>query len=407
MLSLRRSTHTVMVGHVPFGSDHPIVIQSMTNTPTRDIDATLAQIIELADAGSEIVRITIDTEAAAIATPEIVARLREKWYNTPIVGDFHYNGHILLEKYPDMALAIAKYRINPGNVGKWDRHDDNYKRIIECAIKYNKPVRIGVNGGSLDQELLDVNIEANAQLSNPRSANDVYIATMVESGILSAEKAVEWWLGKDKIIISVKMSDLQSMITAYESIALWCKYPLHLGLTEAGTGTKWIVSSSAALSILLEQGIGDTIRVSLTPEPGAPRTLEVQICREILQSMGFRAFVPQVVSCPGCGRTSSDKFQILAKYVNERIRDKMPEWMRKYKGFENLHIAVMGCIVNGIGEAKHADIGIFIPGDAEAPQLQIYLRWQHYRSLEGRDILAVGREFMGVIEGMLEEEFLV
>ncbi len=405
MLFTRRKSHTVMVDHVAFGSDHPIVVQSMTNTPTRDMEATLAQIIELADAGSEIVRITINDDAAALAVPEIVSKLREKGYATPIVGDFHYNGHILLEKYPEMARAIAKYRINPGNVGKGERHDDNFRSIIECAIKYDKPVRIGVNGGSLDQELLDANMEANARLENPRSAQDVYIDTMVESGVLSADKAVEWGLAKEKIIISVKMSDLQSMILAYERIAAKCEYPLHLGLTEAGTGTKGIVSSASALSILLEQGIGDTIRVSLTPDPGAPRALEVQICREILQSMWFRAFQPQVISCPGCGRTSSDKFQILAKYVNERIRDKMPEWSKKYQGFENLHIAVMGCIVNGIGEAKHADIGIFIPGDAEAPQLQIYLRGQHYRSLEWRDILAVGREFMTVIEWLLDEEF--
>jgi (E)-4-hydroxy-3-methylbut-2-enyl-diphosphate synthase len=405
MLSPRRKTPTVMVGHIPMGSDHPIVIQSMTNTPTRDIEATLAQIIELADAGSEIVRITINDDAAALAVPEIVARLREKWYNTPIAGDFHYNGHILLEKYPEMARSISKYRVNPGNVGKWDRHDDNYRKFIECAIKYDLPVRIGVNGGSLDQELLDANMEANAKLENPKTAQDVYIDTMVESGIISAQKAVEWGLREDQIIISVKMSDLQSMITAYERIAKLCEYPLHLGLTEAGAGTKWIVSSAAALSILLEQGIGDTIRVSLTPEPGAPRSLEVQVCRDILQSMGFRAFEPQIVSCPGCGRTSSDKFQILAKYVKERIREKMPDWSRKYRGFESLHIAVMGCIVNGIGEARNADIGIFIPGDAEAPQLQIYVRWAHYRSLEGRDILAVGREFMQVIEGLLEEEY--
>ncbi len=405
MLSPRRKTHTVMVWHVPFGSDHPVIIQSMTNTPTRDIEATLAQIIELADAGSEIVRITINDDAAALAVPEIVKELRAKWYQTPIVWDFHYNGHILLEKYPEMARSISKYRVNPGNVGKWDRHDDNYRKFIECAIKYDLPVRIGVNGGSLDQELLDANMEANAKLENPKTAQDVYIDTMVESGIISAQKAVEWGLREDQIIISVKMSDLQSMITAYERIAKLCSYPLHLGLTEAGAGTKGIVSSAAALSILLEQGIGDTIRVSLTPEPGAPRSLEVQVCRDILQSMGFRAFEPQIVSCPGCGRTSSDKFQILAKYVKERIREKMPEWSRKYRGFESLHIAVMGCIVNGIGEARNADIGIFIPGDAEAPQLQIYVKWAHYRSLEGRDILAVGREFMQVIEALLEEEY--
>ena len=394
-----------MVGHVPFGSDHPVVVQSMTNTPTRDIEATLAQIIELADAGSEVVRITIDTDAAALAVPEIVKQLREKWYMTPIVGDFHYNGHILLEKYPDMARSISKYRVNPGNVGKGDRHDDNYKKFVECAIKYDLPIRIGVNGGSLDQELLDANMDANAKLENPKSANDVYIDTMVESGILSAEKAIEWGLAPEKIIISVKMSTLQDMIAAYERIASKCTFPLHLGLTEAGAGTKWVSSSSAALSILLQQGIGDTIRVSLTPEPGAPRSLEVQVCRDILQSMGFRAFEPQIVSCPGCGRTSSDKFQILAKYVKERIRDKMSEWSWKYKGFESTHIAVMGCIVNGIGEAKHADIGIFIPGDAEAPQLQIYMKWEHYKSLEGKDILSVGREFMEVIEGYLEGEY--
>ena len=395
-----------MVGHVPFGSDHPVVVQSMTNTPTRDIEATLAQIIELADAGSEVVRITIDTDAAALAVPEIVKQLREKWYMTPIVGDFHYNGHILLEKYPDMARSISKYRVNPGNVGKGDRHDDNYKKFVECAIKYDLPIRIGVNGGSLDQELLDANMDANAKLENPKSANDVYIDTMVESGILSAEKAIEWGLAPEKIIISVKMSTLQDMIAAYERIASKCTFPLHLGLTEAGAGTKWVSSSSAALSILLQQGIGDTIRVSLTPEPGAPRSLEVQVCRDILQSMGFRAFEPQIVSCPGCGRTSSDKFQILAKYVKERIREKMPEWSRKYKGFESTHIAVMGCIVNGIGEAKHADIGIFIPGDAEAPQLQIYMKWEHYRSLEGKDILGVGREFMEVIETYLAQEYI-
>lgn len=405
MLSKRRQTHTVMVDHIPFWSEYPIVIQSMTNTSTHDIESTIAQIIELADAGSEVVRITINDDPAAIATPEIIRRLREKGYTTPIIGDFHYNGHILLEKYPDMARAIAKYRINPGNVGKWDHHDDNYRSIIESAIKYKKPVRIGVNWGSLDSELLVANMEANAKLPTPKSANEVYIDTMVESGIISAKKAIEWGLREDQIIISVKMSDLQSMIQAYENISIQCRYPLHLGLTEAGMGTKGIVSSSAALSILLEQGIGDTIRVSLTPEPGAPRSLEVQICRDILQSMGFRAFQPQVISCPGCGRTSSTRFQILAKYINERIQAKMPEWSKKYKGFEHTHIAVMGCVVNGIGEAKHADVGIFIPGDSEAPHLQIYIRGKHFRSLEGQDMIAIGREFMEVIEGYFEEEY--
>ncbi len=405
MLLKRHKTYTVMVDHIPFGSDHPVVIQSMTSTPTYDIEATLAQIIELVDAGSEVVRITINDDRAAAVTPEIIERLRDKGYLTPIVGDFHYNGHILLEKYPDMARAIAKYRINPWNVGKWDHHDDNFRSIIECAIKYQKPVRIGVNWGSLDSELLDINMESNAKLAHPKSANDVYIDTMVESGILSAKKAIEWGLKEDQIIISVKMSDLQSVITAYERISTQCDYPLHLGLTEAGMGTKGIVSSSAALSILLEQGIGDTIRVSLTPEPGAPRSLEVQICRDILQSMGFRAFQPQVISCPGCGRTSSTRFQILAKYINERVQAKMPKWSKKYKGFEHTHIAVMGCVVNGIGEAKHADVGIFIPGDSEAPHLQIYIKGKHFRSLEGQDMMAIGREFMEVIEGYFEEEY--
>ena len=377
----------------------------MTNTPTRDIDATVSQIIELVDAGSEVVRITVNDDSAAKAVPEIIQVLSEKWYNIPIVWDFHFNGHILLEKYPEMAQALAKYRVNPGNVWKGEKQDLNFQKFVEYAVKYKKPIRIGVNGGSLDQSLLDANIEINKELPYPKSIEEVFINTMVESAILSAKKAIEWGLPEDQIIISVKMSDLQSMILAYERLAPLCSYPIHLGLTEAGGGLSSIIATSAALSILLEQGIGDTIRASLTPEPGAKRSLEVSVCRDILQSMGFRSFIPKVVSCPGCGRTSSDKFQILAKYVRERIESKMPEWSKKYTWFEKTHIAVMGCIVNGIGEAKNADIGIFIPGDAEAPQLQIYIQGVLYRSLEWADIFTVGREFISIIEEYFEKKY--
>ncbi len=404
-LSKRRKTPSVFIENVWIGSQFPVRIQSMTNTPTRDIEKTVEQIIELVDAGSELVRITINDDAAAVAVPEIIHTLKERGKYVPIIWDFHYNGHILLKKHPEMAKAIAKYRINPGNVWKGDKKDDQFKQIIDCAIEYSKPVRIGVNGGSLDEALLSANMEANSLLAEPLTATEVYIDTMVESGILSAQKAVEWGLSPDKIIISVKMSDLQSMITAYEKIASKCDFALHLWLTEAGSNTKWMVSSSAALSLLLQQGIGDTIRVSLTPEPGAPRALEVEVCKNILQSMGFRSFEPQVVSCPGCGRTSSDKFQHLAKYVSEQIKVKMPEWTRVYQGFENCHIAVMWCIVNGIGEARNADIGIFIPGDYEKPQLQIYVQGQHLMNLEGTNIIEVGRTFMKEIESYFNSRF--
>jgi (E)-4-hydroxy-3-methylbut-2-enyl-diphosphate synthase len=377
----------------------------MTNTPTRDVDATVAQIIELAQAGSELVRITINDDIAAQAVPAICEQLAQKKCAVPLVWDFHYNGHILLKKYPEMAKLIAKYRINPWNVWKWDTKDDQFRAIIQCAIDYNKPVRIGVNGGSLDQELLSKNMEENAKLVSPLSAEAVYIETMVESGIISAQKALEWGLPKDKIIISVKMSDLQSMIQAYQKIAQRCDFALHLGLTEAGWNMKGIVSSSAALSILLQQGIGDTIRVSLTPEIGTPRSQEVEVCKNILQSMGFRFFRPQVVSCPGCGRTSSNKFQFLAKYVETQISEKLPLWKQKYTNFENVHIAVMGCIVNGIGEAKNADIGIFIPWDYEKPQLQIYVGGVLYKTLSWEDMIAIGREFLEDIEEYFTQKY--
>lgn len=403
---LRRKSIPVDIGGVTIGGSAPIVIQSMTNTPTRDVEATVEQIIELTQAWSELVRITINDDKAAQGVPEIIQRLHDKKIFVPIIWDFHYNGHILLKKYPEMAKAISKYRINPGNVGKWDTKDEQFHQIIQCAIEHNKPVRIGVNWGSLDQELLSKNMEYNSNLEVPLSSEEVYIDTMVESWIISAQKAVEWWLPKEKIIISVKMSDLQSMIAAYQKIAVKCDFALHLWLTEAGGNMKGMVSSAAALSILLQQGIGDTIRVSLTPEIGKLRSEEVEVCKNILQSMGFRFFRPQIVSCPGCGRTSSNKFQFLAKYVENQISEYLPLWKQKYIGFENIHIAVMWCIVNGIGEAKNADIGIFIPWDYEKPQLQIYVKGKQYMTLTGENMIEVGRIFLEEIERYLEKEFL-
>ncbi len=405
MLQSRRKSISVDVWGVIVWGDNTVVIQSMTNTPTKDTQATTDQIIELADAGSQIVRITINDDASAEAVPEIFALMKKRGCSVPIVGDFHYNGHILLEKYPQMAKLIAKYRINPGNVGKGERQDENFFKIIDCAIKYNKPVRIGVNGGSLDEELLSKNMDENSKLTEPLSAEEVYVNTMVESGVISAQKAVERWLPKEKIIISVKLSHLQSMVDAYQKISGLCEYPLHLGLTEAGGNMKGIVSSSAALAILLQQGIGDTIRVSLTPEIWSPRSKEVEVCKNLLQSLWLKSFSPQVVSCPGCGRTSSDKFQFLAKYIEDQIKKHLPKWKQKYTGFEDIHIAVMGCIVNGIGEARNADIGIFIPGDFENPTLQIYVKWERYMEIKSKTIGEVGKIFFKEIETYLDTNF--
>jgi len=389
------------------GSEHPIVIQSMTNTPTRDVEATAAQIIELYNAGSEIVRITINDDISAQSVPAIFDILKKEGCSVPIVWDFHYNGHILLEKYPEMARLISKYRINPWNVGRWEKRDEQFFKIIDCAIKYDKPVRIWVNGGSLDDELLSKNMDDNSELDTPLSAEEVYVNTMVESGIISAQKAEERGLSEDKIIISVKLSHLQSMTAAYEKIAEKCKYPLHLGLTEAGGSLKWIVSSSAALAILLQKWIGDTIRVSLTPEIWEARTKEVAVCKSLLQSMEIRNFSPQVVSCPGCGRTSSDKFQFLAKYIETEIGKHINDWKKRYKDFEHVSIAVMWCIVNGIWEAKNADIGIFIPWDFENPTLQIYVQWKKHMDINGKDIIEVGRIFFTEIEKYLDDNFIV
>src|SRR5690554_3884319 len=359
----------------------------MTNTDTADVDATVEQIRALADAGSEIVRITVNNEAAAQAVPRIVERLRAQGCSVPVVGDFHYNGHILLTKYPETARALDKYRINPGNVGT-KRRDDNFRTIIEQAVKYGKPVRIGVNWGSLDQDLLTEMMDANARRPEPKDAKSVMIDAMVESALRSAAYAEECGLPPDRIVISAKVSGVQDLIKVYRILAAKCDYPLHLGLTEAGMGMKGIVASTAGLAILLQQGIGDTIRVSLTPSPGGDRTEEVQVAQQILQSLGLRSFMPQVTSCPGCGRTTSTYFQELADRVQQYLREQMPVWRTAYPGVEDLHVAVMGCVVNGPGESKHADIGISLPGTGESPRAPVYQDGRLVATLQGDDIAA-------------------
>ncbi len=382
---IRRSTPTVLIGGVAMGSDYPIVVQSMTNTPTADIDATVAQIKELADAGSELVRITINDFEAAAAVPEVVRRLRAMGCFTPIIGDFHYNGHILLNKYPEMAKAIDKYRINPGNVGRGEKHDQNFAMMIQAAIKYGKAVRIGVNWGSLDQDLFTKMMEENALLPDPKDYKDVLIEAMITSALESAACAEKLGLGKDRIVLSVKMSEVQDMIEVYQRISKRCDYVLHLGLTEAGGSLKGIAASSAALGILLQQGYGDTIRMSLTPEPGVSRDLEVKACRALLQSMDFRYFMPSVTSCPGCGRTNSNKFVHLAQDVMRHIEVSMPEWKKKHPGVEKMKLAVMGCIVNGPGESKYANIGISLPGSSEKPSIPVYQDGKLVETYKGDD----------------------
>lgn len=395
----RKQTIPVHIWGVQIWWDTPVVIQSMTNTPTADIEATTMQIKELANAGSELVRITVNDDKAALAVPKIVKNIRNLGMNVPIVWDFHYNWHILLEKYPEMAESLAKYRVNPGNVGKWEKKDDNFKKIIDCAIRYDKPVRIWVNGGSLDDDLLQHNMDENNRLRNPKSSKEVFIDSMVESALLSAEKAIEFWLPKEKIILSVKMSDIQYMVKSYELLSQKTDIALHLWLTEAGSNTKGIVSSSIALGLLLQQGIGDTIRVSLTPEPWAPRTLEVEVCKYILQTMWFRSFQPLITSCPGCGRTSSDRFQVLAKRINDEITKNYSIWKEKYKKFDSTNIAVMGCIVNGPWEARHADVWIFFPWDGENPKIPVYIKWELYKNLGWDNVF---EEFMEILERYLE-----
>jgi len=393
---MKKQTIEVNVWWVKIGGDNPIIIQSMTNTPTTDIQATVTQIKELVNAGSELVRITVDNEAAAQAVPTIINKLKQIDTYVPIIWDFHYNGHILLNKFPKMAKSLSKFRVNPGNVGKGEKHDENYKQIIDCAIKYNKPIRIGINGGSLDDDLLNANMEKNSKLKNPKTAKEIFIDSIVESTILSINKAIEFGLPKNKIIIAAKVSDVQDVITINKKLSQQTDCPLHIGLTEAGGSTKGIVASSAALGILLQQWIGNTIRVSITPEPDQPRSREVEVCKYLLQSMNFRYFQPIVISCPGCGRTASDRFQKLAKQISDEINIRLPQRKQKYQNFEKTHIAVMGCIVNGIGEAKQANIGIFFPWNTEKPIIPVYIDGQPFQIFTIKDDIFT--EFMQIVE---------
>jgi (E)-4-hydroxy-3-methylbut-2-enyl-diphosphate synthase len=390
----RRPTVSVDVGGVLVGSAHPIVVQSMTNTDTADPDATAIQVARLAHAGSQLVRITVNTEEAAAAVPEIMRKLRDLGVDVPVIGDFHYNGHKLLVDYPEMARSLAKYRINPGNVGA-KRHDEHFATIVRVAIEYDKPVRIGVNWGSLDQQLLTELMDVNAGAAEPRDARDVMIEAMIESAMRSAELAEETGLGHDRIIISAKVSQVRDLVDVYRLLAARSDYPLHLGLTEAGMGSKGIISSAAGLAILLDEGIGDTIRVSLTPAPGGDRTEEVEIAQQVLQSLGLRSFIPQVSACPGCGRTTSTFFQEMAQQIERHLKARMPEWKEIHPGVEEMRVAVMGCVVNGPGESKHADIGISLPGTFEEPVAPVFIDGKLDRTLRGDGLVD---EFIGILE---------
>lgn len=398
----RRNTPTVKVGSVSVGSAHPIVVQSMTNTDTEDIKATTRQVAELARAGSEIVRITVNTEAAAAAVPRIRERLDMMRCDVPLVGDFHYNGHRLLEKHPDCAAVLDKYRINPGNVGFGRKRDAQFATIIEQAMTHDKPVRIGVNWGSLDDRLLKSMMDDNAAQSPPLSAAAVMRNALVRSALDSAAEAEALGLAHERIILSCKVSAVQDLISVYRSLATQCDYPLHLGLTEAGMGSKGIVSSTAAMAVLLQEGIGDTIRVSLTPEPGQARSDEVVVAQEMLQSMGLRAFTPMVTACPGCGRTTSTFFQSLARDVTDHVRNRMPQWRLRYDGVENLSLAVMGCVVNGPGESRHADIGISLPGTGEAPVAPVFIDGKKHSTLRGDSL---GSEFLEIIDSYVATQY--
>jgi len=400
--SARRRSVPVNIGGVIVGGPAPIVVQSMTNTDTADIDATVAQVAALARAGSELVRITVDRDEAAAAVPHIRERLDARGVDVPLIGDFHYNGHTLLAEYPACAEALAKYRINPGNVGFKDKRDRQFSAIVDIAIRNDKPVRIGVNWGSLDQDLLTRLMDENAKLPEPKDARAVMHEAIAQSALLSAERAVELGLGPDKIVLSAKVSAVQDLIQVYAMLAARSDLALHLGLTEAGMGSKGIVASSAALAVLLQQGIGDTIRISLTPEPNGDRTLEVKVAQELLQSMGFRSFVPLVAACPGCGRTTSTTFQELARDIQDFIRDEMPEWKRRYPGVETMTVAVMGCIVNGPGESKHADIGISLPGTGEAPAAPVFIDGKKAVTLRGPGAAA---EFKQMVLDYIERRF--
>ncbi len=401
-LTPRRQSVPVKVGNVTVGGGAPVVVQSMTNTDTADIDATVAQVSQLARAGSEIVRITVDRDEAAAAVPRIHERLERIGVHVPLVGDFHYIGHKLLADHPACAQALAKYRINPGNVGFKAKRDTQYSQIIETALKYDKPVRIGVNWGSLDQELLTHLMDENAASSAPRPAAFVMHEAIIQSGLLSAQRAESIGMGRDKIILSAKVSQVQDLIAVYADLARRCDYALHLGLTEAGMGTKGVVASAASMGILLQQGIGDTIRVSLTPEPGGDRSREVQVAQELLQVMGFRAFVPVVAACPGCGRTTSTVFQELAEDIQANLRESMPQWRERYPGVEALNVAVMGCIVNGPGESKFADIGISLPGTGETPAAPVFIDGKKVKTLRGAKI---AEDFKQMVADYIEQRF--
>ncbi len=383
------------------GGDHPVVVQSMTNTDTADVEATVAQVAALAAAGSEVVRVTVNNKPAAAAVPEISARLADAGVDVPIVGDFHYNGHILLTEYPECARALAKYRINPGNVGT-TRRDENFQKIVGIAVDNGKPVRIGVNWGSLDQRLLTELMDANSHAETPKDAQAVLRDAMVESAMRSAELAEETGLGHDRIVLSAKVSVVPELIAVYRQLAARSDYPLHLGLTEAGMGAKGIVATTAGLAVLLTEGIGDTIRVSLTPRPGGDRAEEVRVAQQILQSLAIRSFEPQVISCPGCGRTTSTFFQEMAEDIQAYIRARMPEWREVHPGVEEMDVAVMGCVVNGPGESRHANLGISLPGTFEEPKAPVYVDGEHFTTLKGEGLVD---EFKGILEDYVRRRF--
>jgi len=397
----RRNTVTCFVGGVPIGSGHPIVVQSMTNTDTADAKSTAEQVVALARAGSTLVRVTVNNDAAAAAVPELMQRIADLGVSVPVIGDFHYNGHLLLKKHPACADALAKYRINPGNVGSRHR-DENFRTIVQVAIDHGKPVRIGVNWGSLDQDLLTSMMDANAAAPIPRDAKDVYMEAMIESALRSAALAEETGLGHDRIIISAKISQVQDLLDCYRRLAARCDYPLHLGLTEAGLGMKGIVATTAALSLVLEEGIGDTIRASLTPSPGGDRTEEVLVAQQVLQSLGLRSFTPQVTACPGCGRTTSTLFQKMAEDIQGYLREQMPLWRASHPGVEDMKVAVMGCVVNGPGESKHANIGISLPGTAEDPKAPVYVDGALRVTLKGDEIVP---EFLAILNEYVEARY--
>ena len=399
---MRRISTQVKVGGVAIGGGAPIVVQSMTNTDTADVEATARQVEELWRAGSELVRITVNTPEAAAAVAPIRDRLEARGCGVPLVGDFHFNGHKLLTRYPECARALAKYRINPGNVGKGAKRDDQFGQMIEVALKNEKPVRIGVNWGSLDQELLVRLMDENAKQTAPADADQVMREAVIVSALESARQAEQWGLGADRIVISCKMSQVQDLIAVYRSLAQRCTYALHLGLTEAGMGSKGIVASSAAMGVLLQEGIGDTIRISLTPEPGGDRTREVIVAQELLQTMGLRAFSPMVSACPGCGRTTSTEFQELAQKIELSLREKMKDWKTRYPGVEEMRVAVMGCVVNGPGESKHADIGISLPGTNESPVAPVYVDGAKSVTLKGARI---AEEFQALVEDYVRRRY--